>query len=580
MRFLYTVFIALALSQTAHAGVVDVSAVAKPQKITRSGSFQVVLDVAIKQGYHIGANYPSVDIPAEIKMQPISGVTYNKPVYPKPLMKTFQFSSEKLPVYEGKTRITLKGIVAKNAPLGTVALKGNFSYQACDNSSCLMPEKLPFTAKIKVIQAKRVAMAPASLSKPSSTILSSNKGNIVADLLQSKGLPLTLLWIFIAGIGLTFTPCVFPMIPIIVGWFGIQGAGNKGKVGAMAGLFVLGLALTYAMLGLSASKAGGMLGSILQHPTALIAIATVFVILALSMFGIFELRPPAFIANKSRGKEGIFGMLLMGALFGIVAAPCAGPVVAALLVYAGQIGKPIVGFWMLFTLALGLGLPFFMLAVFSGALAALPKSGIWMVEIKKVFGIILLYFAIKYINPILPTKTAEYAFAAFFISAGIYFGWIKQSATRVNWLLIAFGVVVAVVGAGSVLFNISAEAPKPGSPQEHVRFIPYSIQVIQQAKTAEKPVILDFSAAWCKPCKELDKRTFKDAAVVAEGRRFVWVKADLTKAGTPEIETLQMDYSIKGVPTVILIDSHGNEQDRIIGFIGPRVFLEKIKAVN
>jgi len=409
--------------------------------------------------------------------------------------------------------------------------------------------------------------------------LSPDEGS-VGKLVRERGLAAALFAIFIAGIGLTLTPCVFPMIPVLVGWFAVQGAGKKSRVALMAAIFLVGLAATYSALGLSAANAGGMLGATLQHPIALITIAAIFLALALSMFGVFEIRPPAFIANRSGGRQGPIGMLLMGALFGIVAAPCAGPVVAGLLIYVGQLGKPVIGFWMLFTLALGLGLPFFVLAIFSGALASLPKAGMWMVAVRHVFGLVLVYFALRYLGPIIPRVLFLYLLAAFFLGAGAYICCIEKSLSAgrsARWLRPLLGIAIAAVGMAIIIPQIQEAAGRRGRT---ISDIPYSPAILDEARKAGVPVVLHFSADWCSPCKKLAAVTFADPDIAAEGSRFRWVKADLTTVDTPEKQALVRQYGIKGVPTVVLIGSDGLEKKRFVGFVDSQALLKLLKQVR
>lgn len=615
MRLILAVLASFVFAGMVSADIVDITASVRPDEIVRGEHFELSLTVKIKEGYHINGGRSEFDIPMEVEIAPVKDIILRKPSYPAPKMKSFSFSPEEIPVYGGTIRIPIRGAVTQNAQTGPILLTGKLHYQACDDDSCLTPDSVSFAARAKIAErtvaaeepftrtlteAKEAEEAAASPSLPDEVdppeyvppspplrpqietkavtpeldVMEEDKDNHVAALVRDRGLPVAFAVIFGAGVALSFTPCVFPMIPVVVGWFMVQGTGSRGKVGAMAGLFVLGLAITYAILGLSASKAGAMLGATLQHPAALIGVAGVLVLLALSMFGLFEIRPPSFIANRSGGREGVLGMLLMGALFGIVVAPCVGPFVLALLLYVGQMGQPMLGFWMFFVLALGLGLPFFGLAVFSGVLVSIPAAGAWMVSVRRVFGVVLVGMALYFVRPIMPMSIADYVFIAFFVLAGLYIGWLDKSMADIRTARVlrpVFGVAIAVIGIGSLM---------QWSKAETVDFVPYSPAALEVAREARKPVILHFSADWCKPCKKMESGTFTRSEVRKEGARFIWIKADLTERESPEVERLRMYYGIKGVPTVILIGSDGVEKERLVGYIGPDDFLKKIVKVR
>jgi len=217
---------------------------------------------------------------------------------------------------------------------------------------------------------------------------------------------LTLLGIFTGGMALNLTPCVYPMIPITVSYFGGQvakGGGGRGRL-VMHGLcYMLGLALTNSLLGVVASLTGGLMGAMLQNPIVLLVVAGVLVFFATSLFGLWEMRLPSGLTQAAaKSYTGYLGTLFMGATLGVVAAPCIGPFVLGLLTWVAGMGSPWLGFVVFFTLSLGLGLPLFVLAMFSGQLEKLPRSGGWMVWVRKLMGWVLIGMAAHFIRPILP----------------------------------------------------------------------------------------------------------------------------------------------------------------------------------
>jgi len=297
--------------------------------------------------------------------------------------------------------------------------------------------------------------------------------------IQNAPLALQLLLIFVGGLLLNLTPCVFPMIPVTVGYFGGQSEGRAGKTFILACFYVLGLAIVYSGLGVVAALTGSLFGSTLQSPWLLAAMAIIFLVLGASMFGLFIINPPSFILQRSNAKKGILGALLMGALLGIVAAPCVGPVVAALLVYVGAKANVLLGFLLFFVLSLGLGLPYLVLGTLSGSIKSLPRSGAWMEKLKKVFAVLLIF-------------------------AALYYGYLAYNGFR----------------------------PKAAAPIGSEHWSAATVAAVNQAKEKGQPVVLDFRADWCLPCLKMEKEIFNQPKVLsaAEQWNVQLLQVDLTTA--------------------------------------------------
>ena len=244
----------------------------------------------------------------------------------------------------------------------------------------------------------------------------------------------TLVAILLGGLALNLTPCVYPLIPITVSYFGGKSEKIKGHIIIHGILYMFGLAITNSLLGLSAALSGGMLGFALQSPYVLIFVAGVMVAMALSFFGLWDLRLPFWLTRiASKNYAGFSGTFFMGLTLGIVAAPCLGPFILGLLVYVGQRGDPFVGFLYLFTLSIGLGLPLSVLAIFSGAIARLPKSGDWMLWIRKLMGWVLLGMAAFMISPLLSQLFAKHwLLVGVSVAAGIHLGWLDTTGKKLK----------------------------------------------------------------------------------------------------------------------------------------------------
>lgn len=550
--------------------------------LTPGADFTLAVVLNIAPGYHIGAADKAALWPAKMEASPVAGVALDSPDFPKPLMKSFSFSpDERLPVYEGKTVILMDGRVAKNAALGNRIIKARFSYQGCDDGQCFRPETIDISIPTKVV-ARGTKIAPINrelFGLSGGTTQANAAGSVF-----SRGMLLGLLAVFWIGVGLSFTPCVYPMIPVTVGYFGSQTGRRTRRLMLLAGLYVLGLAITYSTMGVIAARTGKALGSALQSPYVPLVIAVVLIALALSCFGLYEFRVPSAIASKTQDKRGPLGALLMGLLFGLVCAPCVGPFTVALLVYVGKIGSPLLGFVTFFALAVGMGVPFFILATFSGSINKLPRAGLWMVTVKKVFGLLLIGAAIYYLTPLIErwisVRAAELALPAFIVMSGTYLALFEKSlhTHKLSKMLkhtTGFGAIaLAAWMAWPVLL--------PSRAAEPLSFRAYTERAVVEAKQSHKPVIIDFSASWCGACREIDDKTFPDAQVKEEGKRFVTLRADQSDVSSADAKARQQKYNIKGLPTIVFIDSKGIEQKsaRVVGFIKPNELIRTMRIVK
>ena len=220
----------------------------------------------------------------------------------------------------------------------------------------------------------------------------------IPNTLASSGLFLSLLLVFLGGLALNLTPCVYPLIPITIGYFGGQSQGNTKKLFSLGVLYVLVIALTYSVVGVVTALSGAVFGTLLQNPIVIIFIVLLFIALGLSQFGVYEFKMPDKLVMKAGGaKSGAFGAFFMGLTMGIVAAPCIGPFVIGLVTYVAAKGDTLYGFLMFFTLAIGLGLPYLFLAIFSGKIKSLPKSGYWLQGVEHIFGLILFGAALYFV---------------------------------------------------------------------------------------------------------------------------------------------------------------------------------------
>lgn len=380
----------------------------------------------------------------------------------------------------------------------------------------------------------------------------------------------TLLGVFLVGLGLNLTPCVYPMLSITVSLFGTHQETNRRKTFLKALVYVLGIATMYSSLGVAAALTGGFFGSLLQKQWILIAVGALLIILSLSLFGVYTFQAPSFLLSKLATKRGInlIGFYLSGLFVGIFAAPCVGPPVVALLTVVGTKGDPLYGFWIFFLMSLGLGTPYLILATYSGLLKRLPKSGVWLLWVERLFGVVLLSVGAFYLALAFRPAFAKWMIPMALTGGGIYLGFIETSPKYSAWFIQfkkTLGVLAIVAGVAIPGF----------APHQTVTWEKYTPQKLELAKSSAKPVILDFYADWCIPCHELDRFTYSDPEVIKALSGFERLKVDLTRPDSPAAAEPAENFEIIGVPTIVFLDSKGQEikEDRVTGFISAKELL-------
>ncbi len=428
--------------------------------------------------------------------------------------------------------------------------------------------------------------AQSSTSDDTSSAPVTQQDSLAANLADNWWTPLLFLAL---GVGLAFTPCVLPMYPILTSIVLGSGKLSQRRALGLSFVYVQGMALTYTLLGLVVASAGMQFQAAMQHPYVLIGLSVLFIALALSMFGLYSLQLPSSVqtwlnnlSNKQQGGSSA-GVFAMGAISGLVCSPCTTAPLSGALLYVAQSGDLLTGGVALYALAMGMGIPLILVAVFGNKL--LPKAGGWMDRVKTLFGFILLAAPIFLLERIMPEMWSTILWSALGIAA---FGWlyhIKNSLEFGGWKQSAVGIiaVLGLLAAAQPILNYWFGNSTTQTQQATVSFtrIANVAELEEQlalAKAAGKPVMLDFYADWCVACKEFEKYTFHDPSVEAKLQDFVLLQADVTKNQVQDIELLK-HMNVLGLPTIEFWDASGEHVSnaRLTGFMQAEPFLEHIK---
>jgi thiol:disulfide interchange protein DsbD len=562
-----------------------------PASVAPGQSVTATIRAEIRSGWHMNANPPSADymVPTTVKLTLPSGYAAHATVYPKGEQHHFAFADEPLSVYQGSVQVQVPFDVAANAS-GAQVIQGVFRFQACNDQLCLAPASKPFEIHFAVAgkpvapaattepsapsqgpptaEATPVTPAPTSAAAPPTPVRAIDSANPIQRAFDEHG-ALAFFLIFLFGLSLNLTPCVYPMMSVTLALFGSREEKRLAARVPAALVYMVGIAVTYSVLGVVAAFTGSLFGAALQNPLVDIAIAAILAVMAISLFGAFELQVPSSLLSRLSGNSvtGLAGVFFSGLLVGLFAAPCTGPTTVALLAVVAQSGKPWFGFLVFFVLSMGLGVPYLILGTYTGLLQRLPRSGMWMVWVKKAFGTLLLAVALFYVSLVVKPAWSGWVAPVTLLVGGIYLGFLEHSA-RASAAFVRFqrGVGVLAVLLG-VWLAISM-------PTASVQWAPFTAERLAAAEQAGKPVVLDFYADWCIPCHELDRSTFTHPKVRQALSRFVALKVDLTTDKVADVQALRTRFGVNGVPTVLFLTPEGGEvpDTRVVGFLDPDKF--------
>ncbi len=560
-------------------------------KVQPGTDFQIAIVVEIAAGWHVNANPTKENLIAtEVTLPDISDFTFDKVIYPSG--DTLEIASIGLAsVYHDTITIAIPATVQKNAPIETMTLDLQLTYQACNDEQCLIPETKDIQIPIQVVSNEESVIPAneaifANLNFEDGQLNSGKKEGKIAGALSGGRTWLALLLVFFGGIATSLTPCVYPLIPITVSIFGASESASKLKSFVLSVVYVFGIILTYSILGIAVASTGAVFGTIMANPLVIGSISVILFALGLSMFGVFEIQLPSSMQNRLNtvGGTGFLGAFAMGTVAGVIAAPCTGPALAAVLTYIATTSSLWLGFWLMFTYALGMGLLFICIGTFSGMISSLPRSGGWMYILENIFGIaiitVALYFLkdLKIFAPItgfLQNSIPFFAIAAVIILVGLYLSKLTQRIRGVSKSMQvrkAFGLGLAILGAFMIVGGLAQPVAGP-----HLDWVYDEPTALETASQENKLVMLDFYAKWCGACNELDHKTFSNQEVVDRLENYITVKLDFT---TETDKVLTEKYQIRGLPVVIFLNGQGKIFKRIEKFINAEDMLDIIDEVE
>ena len=568
----------------------------------------------VAEGYHLYRDKLKFDIsPADVTLVPLQ-------LPPGKVEQDEIFG--RMVVYRGDVKIRLP-LKRNNAGTQTVTLKV-VSQGCADAGVCYPPQTQEAVLQLAAAQQQPIPgtggdldeLAPhtavpllqASIKKEvaspslSSTKAPQSESSRIENLFKGGSFWLIVSFFFGAGLLLALTPCVFPMIPILSGIIAGQGQHlTKGRAFVLSLSYVLGMAITYALVGIAAGLSGSLLSAALQNPWVLGAFALVFVALAFSMFGFYELQLPNAIqskfsnaSNKMKGGSTI-GVFIMGVLSAVIVGPCVAAPLAGALLYIGQTHNVWLGGSALFAMALGMGVPLILVGVSAGAL--LPKAGGWMNAVKSFFGVMLLGVAIWLISPVISSVVQMLLWATLLIVSAVYLHAIDPlpaNARGVVKFWKGMGMIALVTGTSLLIGALSGSrdilqplgglrasaATVSGAGAESLKFERVKNTDALEARIKQaggEYVMLDFYADWCVSCKEFERFTFSDPRVKDKLKDVVLLQVDVT-ANNAEDKAVLKKFNLFGPPGIIFFDKSGNEVKpaRTIGYLPPDKFLDNL----
>jgi thiol:disulfide interchange protein DsbD len=519
------------------------------------------------------------------------GITVAQLLLPEPKEKYDETLGAVVKHYDGRFAIHALIDIAADVPPGTYGLVFRVRYNACSPGVC-QPRRDPIAATLTVLdpaEAVPVDLAPQADAAGPVAVVPGDEiptaGRTRSSAFTDVGPVLAVLVAYVLGLTLTLTPCVYPLIPVMISLVGATSGRGRLDAFVRSMIYVLGISITYSVVGVVAAATGGVFGAWLQHPVVYVALAVAFAALAGGMFGAYTIEVTSQrlqrLQARLRGKAGLVGILLIGLLSGAAATACIAPVVLGAMAYVTQSGNNAVGFLVFFAMAWGMGTPLVVVGTFTGLARSLPRAGAWMVTVKHAFGWALLATGVWFLGKarLLPDTVIRMALGGVLAAAALHIGVFSDRSGQPSWwtklrMLAGACLLIAAAGVGLQLLV----ARPVNDDRDAIVWVESRREAQRLADERGSPMLLDFWADWCAPCHKMFRTTFRDPRVVQESKRFVMAKIDIDALSEEAIEEFRQAYGAVAAPMVVLVDSAG-ETLVLSGYIGPDAMLRHMQEV-
>ena len=557
--------------------------------VAQGDTFRMAVVLEIDRGYHVNANPPAEDflIPTVVRPEPHPAVTWGNVAYPagRHLSVTWAESGG-ISVYEGKAVIVLEATAANDAPTGPTILRLHLSYQGCDADTCYQPRSMLLEKTVTIVEAGTATdeahadvFAAGRMAGPAGDAHEIRfEGEADVTSWYEQGFLAYLGLLLLAGLALNLTPCVFPLIPVTMNVFAQQGEKRPLKVLPLAVVYVLGLAVTFAALGVLAALAGKSLGLVLQSPWGVLGVVTVMAAMMASAFGAFEIQLPSGLMGKLGARQGLLGAGFMGMVMGAIAAPCVGPFLIALIAFIAMRRSVLLGGISFFVTGLGMSLPYVFLGTFTSLINRFPRGGAWLIWVKRLLGLalagLILYFIQPYVAPAFfwPAVLGLFVFAAVFL--GLLEGRSRRPFTKRFW---AVRITVAALLLAAGIGFYANYAPAAASDGPHVEWTPWQEGALRKAAAAGEPVLLYFGATWCIECRTWKALVFTNPDVVEASKGLARIYVDMSQAPEGAKRRFSDTYRGTNPPAVIVFGRDGRVVTAYRDPPSPEAFLQTLK---
>lgn len=557
-------------------------------RVPVDGAIRVPVSLDISGDYHTMANPASeafyeptaLQVPEDAEAPVAVSVAY-------PAGADYDLLGDTIKVYGGRVSLLLGLVAPPDAAPGEAMVPLELSYQACSESQCLPPATLRFELPIEIVPAGTTvpyAVAPEDVAP--ATAEATGQGGAEDDKLTAalkRGFLFALLVTYGAGLALNLTPCVFPLLPVTMGFFAGQGEHRVSRTLPMAAVYVLALAAVFTVMGVIAALAGSLIGAVLSSFLGRAIIAAVLLTMAVSLFGAFEIRVPSRWVSGAQGKVGLAGAAAMGGVLGLVAAPCVGPFVISLIAYVAKTGDVVKGGGLFFTLAIGMGTPYLFLGMFTGLINKVPRGGGWLIWFRRVLAFPLLALVVYFMKSDMPYWLVWALYAAIALVGAVYLGMVEGWSRR-PWSdrFVVARVAVAMLFTGAATWIAATEALPALGLVDRGLGVPLAWEAYEAGDLdAGEPTVVYVTAGWCSACNVMNRKVFRGEAVGEASRGVRLLKIDVTNGVPPgEPGELVAEYASAGPPVLAFYDASGELVARREGKLDQTEFIAYLGRIS